>query len=67
MSVNCNDAVEEFEIGRSCSTNGEEQVCILDIGGEFSMKETIRKTKTKDWVVWTEFVWFTIGTSGGIL
>jgi hypothetical protein len=33
-------------MGRICSTNGGEEECIKDIGGNARRKETTRKTKT---------------------
>jgi hypothetical protein len=33
-------------MGTVCSTNGEEEECIEDTGGEARRKETTRKTKT---------------------
>jgi hypothetical protein len=33
-------------MGRACSTNGGEEECIQDIGGEARRKETTRKAKT---------------------
>jgi hypothetical protein len=33
-------------MGRACSLNGEEEECILDIGGKARKKETTRKAKT---------------------
>jgi hypothetical protein len=33
-------------MGRACSTNGGEEVCIKDIGGKARKKETTKKTKT---------------------
>jgi hypothetical protein len=33
-------------MGRECSTNGEEEECIEDIGGEARRKETTKKTNT---------------------
>jgi hypothetical protein len=38
--------VKEDEMGRACSTNGEVEECIYDIGGKVIRKETTRKTKT---------------------
>jgi hypothetical protein len=38
--------VKEDEMGRACSTNGEEEECIYDIGGKARRYETTRKTKT---------------------
>jgi hypothetical protein len=32
-------------MGRACSTNGEEEEYIMDIGGKVRRKETTRKTK----------------------
>jgi hypothetical protein len=42
---NYNDELNEGEIGRACSTNGREQKCSQDIGGEARRKQTTRKTK----------------------
>jgi hypothetical protein len=33
------------EMGRACSTNGGEEECIWDVGGNAGRKETTRKTK----------------------
>jgi hypothetical protein len=33
-------------MGRACSTNGVEEECIYDIGGNVRRKETTRKIKT---------------------
>jgi hypothetical protein len=33
-------------MGRLCSTNGGEEECVQDIGGEVKRKETTRKTMT---------------------
>jgi hypothetical protein len=41
-----NDRVKYDEMGRACSTNGGEEECIWDIGGNTRRKETTRKTKT---------------------
>jgi hypothetical protein len=38
--------VKDDDIGRVCGTNGGEQECIWDIGGNARKKETTRKTKT---------------------
>jgi hypothetical protein len=40
------DQVEEDEMGRTSGTNGEEEECIYDIGGNARRKETTRKNKT---------------------
>jgi hypothetical protein len=37
--------VKEDEMGRACSTNGGEAVCIEDLGGKVRRKEATRKTK----------------------
>jgi hypothetical protein len=41
-----NDQVKEDEMSRECSTNGSEEECIEDTGGEARRKETTRKTNT---------------------
>jgi hypothetical protein len=33
-------------MGRACSTNGEDEKCVRDIGGESRRKEPTRKNKT---------------------
>jgi hypothetical protein len=57
-----NDDVEKYEMGRACSTNGEEEG-ILDIAGKGRRKETPRKTKTyvDDKVDVREMKWGGIG------
>jgi hypothetical protein len=39
------DQIKEDEMGRACSTNGRDEECIQDIGGNARRKETTRKTK----------------------
>jgi hypothetical protein len=42
---NYNDEVKNDEMGRICSTNGDEEGRIQYIGGKARRKETTRKTK----------------------
>jgi hypothetical protein len=43
---NYTDEVNVEEMDRAYSTNGAEEECIQDIGGEVRMKENTRKIKT---------------------
>jgi hypothetical protein len=64
-------------VGRACSTNGEEEKCIEDIGGKARRKETTEKNQGVDgwtilkWIlerqdgmVWIGLIWLKIGTNG---
>jgi hypothetical protein len=65
-------------MGKECNTHGEEEECMQGFGGKprgkrplgrprRSWEDNIKNLEEQSGVVWTEFIWFRIGTIGGLL